>query len=264
MEDDTIEVRDLRVGKGADQRVLHMVTDNVNEHFRSCGASVWLGSQVLLRFMEKELRSRRLESARIVELGAGCGLPGMGLAQLGFCDVDVVLTDVPSQCALLECNVALNFFKSGRIAQVRKNIPRVMPLLWGSRSHLDDFFGVEEQWGGFDYIIGSEIVYDEVSLPRLLRTLKTLAALPTETETASRIILAVGERAGEFSQFEQLAVRHGWNYEILSQVDLTASIGDPTCSPVSIVELFQSETRRRRSRSSSVGGFAAASWSDED
>eukprot|EP00929_Paragymnodinium_shiwhaense_P016098 TRINITY_DN12427_c0_g1_i1.p1 TRINITY_DN12427_c0_g1~~TRINITY_DN12427_c0_g1_i1.p1 ORF type:complete len:418 (-),score=50.73 TRINITY_DN12427_c0_g1_i1:430-1683(-) len=269
-DDSSIEVRDIRVGRGEHERVLHMVTDNLNEHFRSCGASVWLGSQVLLAFMEEELGRHRHGSVRIAELGAGCGLPGMGLAQLPFCEVDVVLTDVPSQCGLLECNVALNFFKNG-IAHSWKTIPRVMPLPWDSRSHLEAFLSNEEAYPGFDYIIGSEIAYDETSLPRLLRTLRALAALPPpQNGSRSRIILAVGERPGEFETFRRQAARYRWRLEILAKVDLEAAIGDPMCSPVLIIELFNMESQRndivsmRREADRFQVRGPAASQSDEE
>lgn len=67
------------------------------------GGFVWNGAFKLCAFLEKE-RERLVQGKRVLELGAGCGLPGIVAATLGASAV--VLTDQFTD--LLEPNVAVN------------------------------------------------------------------------------------------------------------------------------------------------------------
>jgi len=90
---------------------------------------------------------------RVLEVGAGLGLPGMCAASLG---AKVTLTDLPEVLSLLQWNVEANPHVSSNCS--------VVPLSWGS----DD--GV--RLGKFDVIIGADVVYWEHLFPLLLKTLE--------------------------------------------------------------------------------------------
>ncbi|KAF3619661.1 hypothetical protein FXO37_33609 [Capsicum annuum] len=74
------------------------------------GTTVWDASMVLVKFLERNCRKGRfspskLRGKRVVELGAGCGVAGFGMALLGC---DVVSTDQTEVLPLLMRNVERN------------------------------------------------------------------------------------------------------------------------------------------------------------
>ncbi|CAE8642047.1 unnamed protein product [Polarella glacialis] len=182
----------------------------------------------------------------------------MALAQLG---AEVVLTDQAVLVPLLEQNVAASFPAEGRH-------PSAAPLLWGN---CEDLQAILSSGRGFDLVIGSDIGYDWDVHEALLQTLTSLlthslkdheacsapaAAVPAAdaavADAASapaaggdaaskrlvpRIVLSLPRRMDEFERFEAHAVQKGWSLEVLEEVDLPAETGDPTCTPVLVVEL---------------------------
>jgi len=106
----------VAVGQGARRRGLRIVSDPGGFKFRCLGANVWSSAKVLIHHLEAMLFRQHpegLEKVRILELGAGCGLPGLALAQMGAI---VTLTDVPELCPLLQENVTANFGSDGCVA----------------------------------------------------------------------------------------------------------------------------------------------------
>jgi len=111
---------------------------------------------------------------RILELGSGCGLLGIGLAAMGhsvvLTDADVEFEDdtsTSSTLTWLKDNVDLN-------RNVVGGRSTVQPLLWGDGDNTD---AVE---GDFDLIVGSELLYsNEQSFPALLSTLCKFASPST-------------------------------------------------------------------------------------
>ena len=60
-------------------------------HSAGPGGCVWDASLALAHFVAAELSQKGgLRDVRVIELGAGCGVPGLAAAKLG---ADVVLTD---------------------------------------------------------------------------------------------------------------------------------------------------------------------------
>jgi predicted nicotinamide N-methyase len=71
-------------------------------------STVWDSSIVLARFLE--LHAADYRGRRCIELGAGCGLPGLVLHSLG---ADVTLTDLEGNLPLLEINARGNAHRRG-------------------------------------------------------------------------------------------------------------------------------------------------------
>ncbi|KAM7279026.1 hypothetical protein ACFE04_006160 [Oxalis oulophora] len=86
---------------------LHFAQDPNSKHH---GTTVWDSSLVLVKYLEKNCRKGRfcpskLKGKRVIELGAGCGAAGFGMALLGC---DVVSTDQKEVLPLLARNVERN------------------------------------------------------------------------------------------------------------------------------------------------------------
>ncbi|KAH6814016.1 S-adenosyl-L-methionine-dependent methyltransferases superfamily protein [Perilla frutescens var. frutescens] len=137
------------------------------------GTTVWDASMVFAKFLEKNCRKGRfspskLKGKRVIELGAGCGVAGFGMALLGC---DVISTDQSEVLPLLMRNVERN------ISRILQTIPnpdsfgsiRVEELNWGNEDHIR---AVEPP---FDFIIGTDVVYAEHLLKPLLQTILSLS-----------------------------------------------------------------------------------------
>ncbi|KAK8045133.1 hypothetical protein PG993_005157 [Apiospora rasikravindrae] len=125
------------------------------------GGQAWPAGMVLAKHM---LRYHRhdLQNSRILELGAGGGLVGLGVAS--GCDITqpVYVTDQVNMLPLMEKNVALNKLGS-----------RVQPavLNWGEP------LGADVVNFKPDVILAADCVYFEPAFPLLLATLSDLLAL---------------------------------------------------------------------------------------
>ncbi|XP_048233963.1 protein N-lysine methyltransferase METTL21A isoform X1 [Ricinus communis] len=141
------------------------------------GTTVWDASMVFAKFLEKNCRKGRfspskLKGKRVIELGAGCGVAGFGMALLGC---DVVATDQKEVLPLLMRNVERN---TSRIMQMDTNSVsfrsiKVEELDWGNEDHIR---AVDPP---FDYIIGTDVVYTEHLLEPLLQTIFALSGPKT-------------------------------------------------------------------------------------
>merc|ERR1712232_1215523 len=71
----------------------------------SVGGYVWPASLLLCAYLEEGMGKSRLENLEVLEVGAGCGLPGMLAAHSG---AKVCLTDKPCMKIHLKRNTDLN------------------------------------------------------------------------------------------------------------------------------------------------------------
>lgn len=141
------------------------------------GTTVWDASMVLVKYLEKNCRKGRfspskLKGKRVIELGAGCGVAGFGLALLGC---DVVSTDQVEVLPLLMRNVDRN---TSRIMQMNPDADSIgsitaAELSWGNEDH------IRALDPPFDYIIGTDVVYAEHLLEPLLQTMLALSGPKT-------------------------------------------------------------------------------------
>ncbi|KAJ6803457.1 protein N-lysine methyltransferase METTL21A isoform X2 [Iris pallida] len=149
---------------------LQLAQDPNSKHL---GTTVWDASVVLIKFLERNSRKgrfcpARLKGKRTIELGAGCGLAGFGMALLGS---DVVSTDQVEVLPLLMRNVERN---TSYITQASSDSAsfgsiKVAELDWGNNDHIR---AVDPP---FDFIIGTDIVYVEHLLEPLLQTILALS-----------------------------------------------------------------------------------------
>ncbi|KAD5508691.1 hypothetical protein R6Q59_030686 [Mikania micrantha] len=141
------------------------------------GTTVWDASMVLVKYLEKNCRKGRfspskLKGKRVIELGAGCGVAGFGMALLGC---DVVSTDQVEVLPLLMRNVERN---TSRIMQMNSDADSIgsitaAELSWGNNDH------IRALDPPFDYIIGTDVVYAEHLLEPLLQTMLALSGPKT-------------------------------------------------------------------------------------
>ncbi|CAK7332211.1 unnamed protein product [Dovyalis caffra] len=114
----------------------------------------------------------KLKGKRVIELGAGCGVAGFGMALLGC---DVIATDQIEVLPLLIRNAERN---TSRIMQIDSSSDsfgsiQVEELNWGNEDHIR---AVDPP---FDCIIGTDVVYAEHLLEPLLQTILALSGPKT-------------------------------------------------------------------------------------
>lgn len=119
------------------------------------GLNVWDGAVVLAKHLEAR-RAHQLPGARVLELGAGPGVAGLAAAALG---ASVTLTDLPYVLPNLREAVALNTHLRGPLA--------VAELDWFAPQAMAG-------GGGFDLVLGSDVVWVEELIPPLVNTLALL------------------------------------------------------------------------------------------
>lgn len=178
------------------------------------GTTLWPTALPLLMHLQgvvPQLQQRTAGPLRILELGAGCGLLGLGLA--ATCHADVVMTesgsaldDGETSLSWLERNVELN----REICEAGGGHVSCAKLAWGDS---DDIAAVRARYAeGFDLVVGSDVLYDSTRFPELWTTVDAFAAAndhgATVDETADLDVIvphAVGIfgyqiRNGEHSQ----------------------------------------------------------------
>ncbi|XP_026439890.1 protein N-lysine methyltransferase METTL21A-like isoform X2 [Papaver somniferum] len=88
----------------------HQLQFSQDPNSKHLGTTVWDASMVFVKFLERNCRKgkfcpAKLKGKRVIELGAGCGVAGFGMAMLGC---DVVTTDQVEVLPLLMRNVDRN------------------------------------------------------------------------------------------------------------------------------------------------------------
>ncbi|XP_015229443.1 PREDICTED: protein N-lysine methyltransferase METTL21A [Cyprinodon variegatus] len=132
-------------------------------------AVVWDAAVVLCMYLE--LGAVELKGRKAIELGAGTGLVGIVAALMG---ANVTITDRQPALELLSANVEANLPPESRSSVV------VSELTWGQ--------GLQRfPQGGFDLVLGADIVYLEETFPSLLQTLEHLCSENTIVLLACKI-----------------------------------------------------------------------------
>ncbi|CAB9496213.1 EEF1A lysine methyltransferase 3 [Seminavis robusta] len=129
------------------------------------GYGIWAASIVMARWMAQQM-APKFKGKRLLELGAGCGVPG--LAAAFYSDATkVFLTDVnPTTLDNLHYNIALNNNNHDDNSTQKQQ----QPASWNDRLHAmpinweDPNTWPKEK---IDYIIGSDLIYQESIVPIL-------------------------------------------------------------------------------------------------
>ena len=166
----------------------HVVLDPKHQYFHGVGSrKVWPAVHRIIDYLDDALSEPR---GIAIELGAGCGVPGIHLAQKhGW---KVVLTDLPIILPFTTLNVDANF-------AANEDRPRIAPLRWGCRADLDALPKRPT------LCFGSDLVYFDDDYQPLLSTLKDIDAEET--------ILAIQNRNNCHEAFAEAARSSGWTVE---------------------------------------------------
>eukprot|EP01035_Chromulina_nebulosa_P017559 gene17559-23123_t len=107
------------------------------------GGKIWDSTYVLLDYLYKHC-SHLIKDRRILELGCGTGLTGLGLSSLS--PLLVQLTDLPEVIPLVTANIRINSLLNNKLVNYI-----ALPLAWGSEVN---------EITSYDTIIASDVVYD--------------------------------------------------------------------------------------------------------
>jgi predicted nicotinamide N-methyase len=102
-----------------------------------------------------------------LELGAGCGIVGIFLAKLGC---HIVTTDQAIVLPTLDSNISLNVDRTDVDLQIKE-------LSWGNDEQISSIMEKEKS---FDFIFGSDIVFNVNMVDPLLETIHKMASRRTQ------------------------------------------------------------------------------------
>ncbi|PRP80522.1 hypothetical protein PROFUN_11835 [Planoprotostelium fungivorum] len=171
---------------------------------RSNAKTVWDSSIVLSKYFQKALDDS-VNGKSCLELGCGCGLPGLVLGKLG---AKVLLTDLKDTLDITQKNIDAN--------SLRSNV-EVAELKWGK--------DVGQVKGSpFDVIIATDTMYIPEEAETLLLTIEGLSSSNTV------VYLSYGRNRYAEDEFKEMAVKHNYTiYEIPEEeLDDKYQCGDVT------------------------------------
>ncbi|PNS20521.1 Protein-lysine N-methyltransferase rrg1 [Sphaceloma murrayae] len=152
---------------------------------------VALQAPTAIPVLEHALISATFKRLNVIELGCGCGINGIALAQ-SIPDSDVLLTDLPEAEPLVKRNIeAANLAISSKAAFAPLDWSRKLPPKIASRN--------------FDMIIAAECIYNSDSIPPLVKTIQTLVARSPK----AIVIIATKFRHDSELEFFSLAAKAG-------------------------------------------------------
>ncbi|KAL4182730.1 hypothetical protein AMTRI_Chr11g151680 [Amborella trichopoda] len=126
---------------------------------------LWPAASALVSFLDDDAKVV-VKGKRILELGSGTGMVGVAAAMLG---AHVTMTDLPHVLP----NLSFNADANQRAVEVtgRGGSLHVQPLTWG-HDHDCHLLLQAGGGGGFDMVLGSDLVYHDHLFDPLLRTLQ--------------------------------------------------------------------------------------------
>lgn len=141
--------------------------------------------------LERALLSATFRRLNVLELGCGCGVVGIALAQT-VTDCSVVLTDLPEVDELVERNIEAAF------PAISSSI-EFTPLDWEAELPLS------VQSRSFDIIIAAECIYNTDSIPPLVNTICALLARSPK----AIVLVSTKVRHESEAMFHDLAQKSG-------------------------------------------------------
>lgn len=141
-----------------------------------------------------------VEPIEVLELGSGCGLVGLGLAQL--VKARVLLTDLPDASEIAELNLRSTALPAGSVAsfEVLNWEHEALPQVVQARM--------------FDVVLVADCTYNSTSIPALVRTLQhvvwrsgsAVVVVGMKVRHASELVFFDLMEAAEFTQTGHVAI----------------------------------------------------------
>jgi predicted nicotinamide N-methyase len=122
---------------------------------------------VLSKYLERRFGTSGLQGKRLIELGSGCGVLGISAGLLGG---EVILTDAKVALTQLSQNVELN------LPPLEFPNVHVCQLKWGE----DVSAALHPHAVPFDFVLASDVVYNEDTVDALLQSFYDLSDAHTE------------------------------------------------------------------------------------
>lgn len=160
--------------------------------------TVWPGAYLLASYCSQPEVARTLAGARVIELGAGSGVPGLAAWVAGA--RTVALTDLPENLDRLRAVVAANGASAG---------VEVQPVDWCAPP------ARAEAW---DVLLAADCVFWPALFAPLLQTLRALAHPDgaAARRAPPRVLLSVTRRLDRAERFAAAARAAGWAIEEVS------------------------------------------------
>lgn len=179
----------------------------LQQSYAALGTTVWDGSIALAKMFDNRAAFplSYLQTCRVLELGAGCGLVGIYLCLLGA--KMTVLTDQQCCVKTLEDNVASN------VAEVCRGRIKVMEYSWGSNT--TDL----TKDGLFDLVVAAEVLYSPTDSVLLAQ------CIPRLTKPTSRICVSMGRNRGGEEVFVKALTDQGYRCsEVCKQAEFKSTL----------------------------------------
>ena len=142
--------------------------DEGDEKLDTTGLGIWSASLVMARWMAGKATLGRFDDKLVLELGAGCGVPGLALGM--YSDASkVYITDYnPITIRNLKYNIEVNNNRPATESRAGEWLERIKPLAidWAD----EGTWPVEKM----DFVIGSDLIYQKSIVPLLKQVVSGL------------------------------------------------------------------------------------------
>ena len=193
------------------------IPDTRPENWSLHASSVWISATFLadhIHLLDLD-RCRHLPKVRVLELGAGAGLPGILLAKTRD-DVQVVLSDYPDEELIdaLNRNVASN---------ISDGSAHVVPYDWAT-GDISPFHALSPD--GFDVIVAADTLWNVDLHGAFLRSLESLLRHNVDGPSTSYVNLVAGLHTGRWTiQAFLKAVEDRRRFQLYRVVEIRANSG---------------------------------------
>jgi len=142
--------------------------DEGEEKLDTTGLGIWSASLVMARWMASKAILGRFDGKNVLELGAGCGVPGLALAQYSDASVVYVTDYNPATMDNLKYNIDINANRPCTKSRAGDWLERVKAA---SIDWADESTWPKEK---MDYVIGSDLIYQKSIVPLLKKVVNGL------------------------------------------------------------------------------------------